>query len=97
VALCAAICDANTWVDVAEFGKCKLAWFRKFMPFAQGVPSHDTFTEVFARREQLLLTRLYVLLELMQPLLHFPQQHHVIPAQLGTLVLPDQVSTATLQ
>jgi predicted transposase YbfD/YdcC len=49
VALGAAICDCNSWADVATFGKCKLAWFRKFLPFERGVPSHDTFTEVFAR------------------------------------------------
>jgi len=53
VALCGTICDCNSWVDVATFGKCKLAWFRKFMPFEQGIPSHDTFTEVFARLETL--------------------------------------------
>ncbi len=49
VALCGAICDCNSWVDVAVFGNCKLAWFRKFLPFERGIPSHDTFTEVFAR------------------------------------------------
>jgi predicted transposase YbfD/YdcC len=49
VALCGAICDCNTWVDVAVFGKCKLEWFRKFLPFEQGIPAHDTFTELFAR------------------------------------------------
>jgi predicted transposase YbfD/YdcC len=49
VALCGAICDCNSWVDVAEFGHCKQAWFRKFLPFEQGIPSHDTFSEVFAR------------------------------------------------
>jgi predicted transposase YbfD/YdcC len=49
VALCGAICDCNSWVDIAEFGRAKLGWFRKFLPFEQGIPSHDTFTEVFAR------------------------------------------------
>jgi predicted transposase YbfD/YdcC len=49
VALCAAICDCNNWVDVEVFGNCKLDWFRKFLPFERGIPSHDTFTEVFAR------------------------------------------------
>lgn len=53
VALCGAICDCNSWVDVACFGKCKLAWFRKFLPFEKGIPSHDTFTELFARLETL--------------------------------------------
>lgn len=49
VALCGAICGCDSWVDVAEFGECKLPWFRKFMPFERGIPSHDTFTETFAR------------------------------------------------
>lgn len=49
VALCGAICDCNTWTDVADFGRAKLPWFRKFLPFEIGIPSHDTFTEVFAR------------------------------------------------
>ena len=53
VALCASICDANNWVDVARFGRAKLPWFRKFMPFNDGIPSHDTFTEVFARLDTL--------------------------------------------
>ena len=53
VALCGAICDCNSWVDIATFGEAKLAWFRKFLPFEQGIPSHDTFTEVFARLDSL--------------------------------------------
>ena len=53
VALCGAICDCNSWVDIATFGRCKLAWFRKFLPFENGIPSHDTFTELFARLDTL--------------------------------------------
>jgi len=53
VALCGAICDCNSWIDIATFGNAKLAWLRKFMPFEQGIPSHDTFTEVFARLDTL--------------------------------------------
>ena len=53
VALCGAICDCNSWVDIATFGEAKLAWFRKFLPFEKGIPSHDTFTEVFARLDSL--------------------------------------------
>lgn len=49
VALCGAICDCNTWVDMETFGQAKLGWFRKYLPFEKGIPSHDTFTEVFAR------------------------------------------------
>ena len=53
VALCGAICDCNSWVDIATFGRCKLAWFRKFLPFDNGIASHDTFTELFARLDTL--------------------------------------------
>lgn len=53
VALCGAICDCNAWTDVADFGEAKLAWLRKFLPFEKGIPSHDTFTEVFARLDTL--------------------------------------------
>jgi predicted transposase YbfD/YdcC len=49
VALCATICDANSWVDVARFGKAKLSWFRQHLSFREGIPSHDTFSRVFAR------------------------------------------------
>ena len=49
VALCATICDCNSWVDVERFGKAKLAWFRQHLPFKFGISSHDTFSRVFAR------------------------------------------------
>ena len=48
VALCAVVCGADTWVDVAEFGRSKEAWLRTFLALPNGVPSHDTFGRVFA-------------------------------------------------
>jgi predicted transposase YbfD/YdcC len=53
VALCGSICDCNSWVDISEFGDAKLTWFRKFLPFEHGIPSHDTFGEVFARLDSM--------------------------------------------
>lgn len=47
--LCATICGANGWNDVERFGKAKLAWLRRFLPFEFGVPSHDTLGRIFAR------------------------------------------------
>jgi len=49
VTLCATICRADGWADVERFGKAKLAWLRRFLPFEQGVPSHDTLGRVFSR------------------------------------------------
>jgi predicted transposase YbfD/YdcC len=48
VALCAVLCGADTWVDVAEFGRSKEAWLRTFLALPNGIPSHDTFGRVFA-------------------------------------------------
>lgn len=49
IALCAILCGADTWVEVEDFGKAKLKWFRKFLDLPNGIPSHDTFGDVFAR------------------------------------------------
>jgi predicted transposase YbfD/YdcC len=48
VAICAAICDADTWADVELFGEAKEKWFRGFLELPHGIPSHDTFGRVFA-------------------------------------------------
>jgi hypothetical protein len=48
VSLCGVICGADSWVEVARFGKMKLEFLRRFLPFTDGVPSHDTFGDVFA-------------------------------------------------
>jgi predicted transposase YbfD/YdcC len=49
IAICAVICGADTWNDIEEFGKSKMAWFRTFLELPNGIPSHDTFNRVFAR------------------------------------------------
>lgn len=49
VAICAIICRADDWVEMAMFGEAKESWFRTFLELPHGVPSHDTFTRVFAR------------------------------------------------
>jgi predicted transposase YbfD/YdcC len=49
IALCGVICGADTWVDIALFGRAKEKWLRQFLELPNGIPSHDTFGEVFAR------------------------------------------------
>jgi predicted transposase YbfD/YdcC len=48
VAVCAILSGADTWVDVAEWGRTKLAWLRRFLPFENGTASHDPLGRVFA-------------------------------------------------
>ena len=49
IAICAVICGADSWVHVALFGKSKEEWFRTFLELPHGIPSHDTFGDVFSR------------------------------------------------
>ena len=48
ITLCAVLCGADGWVDVATFGRVKEAWLRTFLALPGGIPSHDTFGRVFA-------------------------------------------------
>lgn len=47
IAICAVVCGADGWSDVALFGKSKMDWFKKFLELPHGIPSHDTFGRVF--------------------------------------------------
>src|SRR5262245_11708641 len=49
IAICAVICGADNWVESEQFGKDKLDGFRTFLSLPNGIPSHDTFGDVFAR------------------------------------------------
>lgn len=47
IAICAAICGAETWTEIEDFGEEKEAWFKDFLNLKHGIPSHDTFRRVF--------------------------------------------------
>lgn len=49
IATCAVIGGAESWEAVAEYGRTKEAFFRRFLPLANGIPSPDTFERVFAK------------------------------------------------
>jgi predicted transposase YbfD/YdcC len=49
LATCAVIGGAETWDAIALFGRCKEAFFRRFLTLDNGVPSPDTFERVFAK------------------------------------------------
>ncbi len=51
IALCAILCGAETFTDMARFGKAKGDWLRERLGLSLngGVPSHDTFGRVLAR------------------------------------------------
>lgn len=48
IATGASIGGADTWEAIAEFGRTTRAFFRRFLPLGNGVPSADTFGRVSA-------------------------------------------------
>lgn len=48
IAICATIAGSETWTDIETFGRSKEQWLRQFLELKNGIPSHDTFADVFA-------------------------------------------------
>jgi len=48
IALCAVICGADGWVEIAECGKATEAWVATILDVPHGTPAHDTFGRVCA-------------------------------------------------
>ncbi len=46
IAVCAVIACAESWDDIALYGRSKLLWLRTFLELPNGIPSHDTFRRV---------------------------------------------------
>jgi predicted transposase YbfD/YdcC len=60
IAICAVICGADSWEEMAEFGRAKQEWFRRFLALANGIPSPDTFARVFARLRPAVFQRCFL-------------------------------------
>jgi predicted transposase YbfD/YdcC len=48
VSVCAVLAGADDFVEIEEWAKEKLDWFRQYLTLEHGIPSHDTFGRVFA-------------------------------------------------
>lgn len=49
IAVCAVLAGADTFVDIAAWGRAKQDWLAEWLELPHGIPSHDTFGRVFAR------------------------------------------------
>lgn len=47
IAICAVLCGAEGWEDIAKYGRAKQGWLQTFLRLPHGIPSHDTFRRVF--------------------------------------------------
>ena len=46
IAVCAVIGEAESFEDIALYGRCKREWLGRFLALPNGIPSHDTFRRV---------------------------------------------------
>lgn len=47
IAVCAVICGADDFVAIAEFGRAKKEFLKRFLDLSAGIPSHDRFNAIF--------------------------------------------------
>ena len=48
IAICGIIAGGDDWVAIERFGQAKIHWFKLYLPLKHGIPSHDTFGDVFS-------------------------------------------------
>jgi predicted transposase YbfD/YdcC len=48
LSICATLGGCDCFTEIAIFGEAHLEWLRKYVPLANGVPSHDTIGRLFA-------------------------------------------------
>ncbi len=46
IAVCAVLGEAESFEDIALYGRCKQEWLERFLELPHGIPSHDTFRRV---------------------------------------------------
>lgn len=52
IAILAELCGADSFTEIAQFGRAREAWLKSFLALPHGIPSHDTFNRVFARLDR---------------------------------------------
>ncbi|MDV7210466.1 ISAs1 family transposase [Azotobacter beijerinckii] len=52
ITLCATLCGHDDWVSIEDFAHENEAWLREFLPLSNGIPSHDTLSDVMGRLER---------------------------------------------
>ena len=58
--LLAVLAGAESWVEIAEFGKAKLDFLRRYRPFENGTPSHDQLGDLFAALDAEAFQRCFI-------------------------------------
>lgn len=52
LSLCAVVCGAESFAEIAQWGRSHHEWLAELLPLTNGIPSHDTIGRVFARLDR---------------------------------------------
>ena len=55
IGLCAVICGTQRFTEMEESGQARRQWLSECLELSNGIPSHDTFNNVFARLDPVVL------------------------------------------
>lgn len=58
--VCAVLSGADGWAAITQFGRSKLEWFRRFLPYEQGFPNEDTIAWLMGRLKPEVFERCFI-------------------------------------
>lgn len=56
----ATVSSCNDWESIEVFGESQLEWLRKYYPYKNGIPSHDTMNRVFSALDPKVFGRYFI-------------------------------------
>jgi predicted transposase YbfD/YdcC len=59
-ALCAVLCGVDDWETMTLWGRSQQTWLRNRLPYANGIPSPDTFRRVFSALNPVVFERCFI-------------------------------------
>jgi predicted transposase YbfD/YdcC len=54
------ICGSYTFEEIEDFGNSRLSWLKKYYPYAEGIPSHDTINRVLSHLSPNLFNEIFM-------------------------------------
>lgn len=58
--LCGVIAGCDEWTSIEEYAKTKINFLKTFLPLKNGIPSHDTFGDIFAKIDPLVFEECFL-------------------------------------
>ena len=60
LSVCAVLSGAEGWSAIAQFGQVKLDWFRRFLPYENGIPNEDSIAWIIGRLNVKVFQKVFI-------------------------------------